>query len=72
MKFLVIFSLVDYQRTRRTALVMADSKGQAHRVLIQSMSTEELEALSRIEYRVTHTITTMSKMSNPSVLGIIY
>ncbi|KKM25857.1 hypothetical protein LCGC14_1590660 [marine sediment metagenome] len=71
MKFLVVFTLTDYQRSSRTALVLADSKGQAHRVLIQNMSTEELEILGSIEYRASHTISTMLNISSPTVLGVL-
>lgn len=72
MNFLVIFTLVDYQRSRRTALILADSKGQAHRVLVQNLSIEELENLSSIKYDAMHSISTISKMSGPVLLGIIY
>lgn len=72
MKFLVVFTLTDHNATRRTVLVLADSKGQAYRVLVQSLRFNELDDVGRIEFRRMDTIATMTKMKSPSVLARIY
>jgi hypothetical protein len=72
MKFLITFTLVDYQRSRRTALVLANSKGQAHRVLIQSLEDDDLENLSKIQFQRMDNVLTMGNMVSPNVLAVIY
>ncbi len=72
MKYLITFTITDYQRSRRTALVLADSKGQAFRVLTQHLDLLQLDGTSSIEYKRTDTLTTMLSMKSPAVLANIY
>ncbi len=72
MKFQVVFTLVDFNDDRRTALVLADSKGQARRVLTQSLELDDLENISGIEFQRMDSIDTMTRTNSATVLSVIY